>query len=645
MTVLGLIAALTLLVLPGGWISFGLLRRLQGPCQWALAVAFSPAIVALQVVVLALVGVGFSSAAWVVALVNLPAAWLFWRRSAPRRDDPSAPSWVWVISALALFAPVAALLLCVPGLRTFGWHHMMQLSAIAEIRKLPAIPEEMDLAGVRLNYGWMGHIALAAMSTLADRTPTLFYPIVNASALVAMFVPLAETARRARPANAGLMTLGAAAACLSAGLISMLAAWPRLATLVTEIRPIPLVAKLPFIDSMNVGLALLAGYIFVAVEHFRAPRPGLWLHTGIFVLGIGISYPLLFPSAALVAIAVLAGLWLRRSLNAKSEGLGEMLATALALGVAVAGCLAYTRFMQAGRHVSVVTFDLHSTLHGAKASLLIFGPWGPVVLQQLLRAIKQRDVARLVLIAGGAANLLAFLLLSMPAAVQYKFLFAVGFCWAPAMADWFTDRFQRLGLVPATGALVLLSVLSAGFMVRIHPPGWSLERVAVDERAFPPRAAEPGWAWLNAVRDGTPANTLIVHQPSFVPTSVLADRAAYIQSDALDNEPLSWRLGYSMSIEIGLLGVKSYPVGEYRMRQTVIRQVFANAPVDGQSVTQALLSLHRPVAIWFPERSSYSSWLAERGVGEAKFGEASTMTGAGSGVLWYIPETRAAPQR
>jgi hypothetical protein len=262
----------------------------------------------------------------------------------------------------------------------------------------------------------------------------------------------------------------------------------------------------------------------------------------------------------------------------------------------------------------------------------------PIVGLQALRALAQRDVARLLLVVAGTVNLLAFLALSMPSAVQYKFLFCVGLCWTPLMADWFAERFIRLGSGAATGAVALLAALSAGFVVRVHRPDADLVRVALDESSYPPRVADARFAWLSAVRDRTPASTLIVHEPSFVPTVVLAARSAYMQSNARDQDPQSWRLGYSMPVDTTLLSVKSYPADVYRARQAVVAQVFGGGAVDGPLITLSLLVLGRPVVIWFERPSSYSRWLIDQSVGELKFGDRATMTGTGRGVAWYLPE-------
>ena len=199
---IAVIAAVGLAVLPGAWLGFTVPdRRVPWQVKLAFSVALSPAVLAVEIVLFSLGGQPFSLAVYIVGLLNLFALGVIAfdvRRVGTPAPDAGSPADL--LAALGCFALLVFILLAtwlgIPNYRVYTWHNMMQIDACYQIVELPAIPQDWDLAGVRLNYGWFGLVQLTSISWLMDCPPTLVFPWLNALQLLALVVLMYETARQ-----------------------------------------------------------------------------------------------------------------------------------------------------------------------------------------------------------------------------------------------------------------------------------------------------------------------------------------------------------------------------------------------------------------------------------------------------------------
>jgi len=155
MNLLAVLSSVLLAFKPGAWLAFTLAGSATPfSTRLGLALALSPFVVGVQMLALTALGVGFGVAAGVVIVLNAPAMRLIWRGRP--RPLLAASSLAPAVGFAVLAAGIAVLWLIAPGLRIYSWHNMMQAEAVYQVIRLPRLPEEMGLAGVRLNYAWFG---------------------------------------------------------------------------------------------------------------------------------------------------------------------------------------------------------------------------------------------------------------------------------------------------------------------------------------------------------------------------------------------------------------------------------------------------------------------------------------------------------
>ncbi len=298
--------------LPGAWLGFSVPdRRIPWHVAAALSVALGPAVLAAEVVLLSVVGQPFSHSVYILCILNLPALAVIATRvrrlatdlaSSPNTAPLLAPL-LWCFGLLIAY-PLAAWLE-VPGLRVYSSHNMMQLDACYQVANLPAIPQEWDLAGLRLNYGWLGLIQLTAISRFLDCSPTLVFPWLSALQLLALVVLVNETARQFIPDHPFLTASTVAVILLGTNLVgaaSLLSYGPSF--LQGEMRTTAFIGKYFGIDTMVIGLSLAAGLVYTITLGATITIVRVWLLVPLLLVGIGLCYPLLLPSTL-----VLCGLY------------------------------------------------------------------------------------------------------------------------------------------------------------------------------------------------------------------------------------------------------------------------------------------------------------------------------------------------
>src|SRR5437764_1836920 len=99
--VLRSIGALSLFVLPGAWLAFGLtIQRSTFRGRLALSVVLGPIVMVPQFYLLRWAGLSFEHTAYVISLVNLPALWLVLRHLRGVRHPSISAVLVWSLSLL-----------------------------------------------------------------------------------------------------------------------------------------------------------------------------------------------------------------------------------------------------------------------------------------------------------------------------------------------------------------------------------------------------------------------------------------------------------------------------------------------------------------------------------------------------------------
>ncbi len=633
----GLFAAMVLAFLPGAWIGFTVPDRdIPRRVKSALSVALSPAVLAVEIALFSVVGQSFAQAAYIAVLFNLSALGVIaldMRRGATqaadaRAADLLAPLWCFGL----LIAILIAMWLGIPNLRVYSWHNMMQIDACYQIVELPAIPQEWDLAGLRLNYGWLGLIQLTAISWLLDCPPTLVFPWLNGLQLLVLVLLMYETARQF-DAQHPILTASAVAIVLlgtnGLGTLDLLAHGPRF--LQGETRMGPFIAKYSGIDAMDIGLSLVAALVYAAAVASRRNVARIWLLVPILILAIGLCYPLLVLSAVLVTCVGCVCLTCHRPLASPHYSPGTLWSVIVGTGLALALTALYLRFLSQGRPMHAIQLanprELKTNLKVAIPCIaLLFA----LAYPSTRRAWRRGETPVLLLAAAAVLTTIFFLITSMPSRVQYKHLFTSAICLAPLvstqLSTWFAGSAKRSIAYAVTTALVM-EIIGGACLWYFHRPPELSWGIPVDESSFYLRAGAGGHqTWLEAIRTETPRDTLLVLPESPLPVSTLTQRASLVAAQS----PEINRVGQGQHAEAALVGIKGYPLSVYRQRNTLRRQCYSER-ADFARLTCELQALKRPVAIVFERpHTGYFAWLQAHKLGISVAQDTNR-------IIWLLP--------
>jgi hypothetical protein len=619
-----ILGSVTLTVLPGAWVGFSVPdRRIPWPVAAALSVAFSPAVLAIQVVALSAIGLRFSDSVNWLCIFNLAALLLVAMRVARSRTNaPGSAATLSVVAPLVCFGLVIlvplTIWLAAPAWRVYGWHNMWQLEACYQIANLPAIPQEWDLAGLRLNHGWLGLVQLTAVSWQLKCSPTLVYPWLNALQLLAVVTLLYFTARQLMAEHALLTSAALAVVMLSSNLVGMVNWLNHGSKLFSgEGRTAAFIGKYVGIDPMTVGLALTGGLVYTIALATTEYMKRIWLLVPVLLLGIGLSYPLLLPSTLLICGLLCIFLRAPASSATVIYPWRTLLLMLIGLVGAVAVALFYQGFLSEGRPIHALELADKKVLwvntkRGIVCMSLPFAVAGPMIW----RGWKCGSRTVQLLSLGALACSALYLFTAMPDRVQYKNLFTAFICLVPLASVQVVAWLSRLGRgspLGALGAVALAGAVTVAFGREAFRPPELARAVPVDESSFYLHAVDcPDEHWLEAVRTKTTPATLLVSPDSALPVATLAQRGSVAPAAGR-----YFRVGNHTNADTALLGLKGYPAAVLASRRRLRNDCYSDC-ADFAAVTAELQSLGRPIAIVFDRLdAAYLAWLKAHGLGAA----------------------------
>ena len=636
MMLLATLFSLVLAVAPGAWIAFTLLdRSVAFSIRFATAIALSPFVVGAQILALTALGLSFEIAA--AATVLNAAAFVLMRPEGPIapfvRSQLLDKRFIAPVGCfLVMAAGLVALWTFAPNFRVYSWHHMMQAEAVYQVAQLPALPEEMGLAGVRMHYPWFGHIQIAGVARLADISPFLAFPVFNLAALLALFMLMLDAVLLMKPARLATAAFAATAVLLSTNLAGVLASYI-MSFYSMDLRLSTPVHKFLHFDLMTTGLALFMAVLALALIGISQFRWRRWIALLLCLAALAFIYPLLLPSALVVAgaalavphalgwlnggrlwptlEATLAGIALALPLAALAVNLALLSNVDTATPVALAGPAAIKQSLGAGLFAAIA--------------------WVPFLIPALFALWRTREPKRLTLVFAAAVSAALFVGTSMPATVNYKFLVAALLCLLPIVAEqlitWL-ERRPKLEVPIAAAAAAAVCLAIGPHIAREHVP-WGLLNTAapIAEQGFVIAPAEAErFAWMTAIRDRAPRNSIILHPLQSTPVEVFAQRPSYV----LPDDDAAPRPGYTMTAQTILEEVKGYPHDLVTPRENTLATAYSNDPdANYNDVTVALLTLGRPVAVYLPLGAAYLEWLETNGPGAALYADDDA-------VVWLI---------
>ena len=636
-------AALALTILPGSWIMYGLpISGIAPLAKLAMAIALSPAVVGLQLLILESLGVPFAISAHALVFLNLPCLFLLVRRLRADRVSGTVKSWL-------LFAPLLVMIIAIPvliwsfipGLRTYQWETMLQTDVVYTIARDGVYVEERILPGLRLAYGWIGHSYWSLIGWIGDWAPTTIYPFTNVLWIIVTFVLSYELGKSGLGFHPTTSLLGVALLILGTNMVGVVLLimtgysewWARY---FGDIRYSPFLSKFYGFDTMLWGMALLIGLALVYSVALRRRVTALGGLTFTLLASLGLIYPVLFPAGL-----VFAGCFLLLVMAGLTEDLpgytrGEIMKLGFATLLSVIAVSLYIGLTTADRDVAIFAISERESIRFK--TFRFWGAMGPFMMLAalpLIGFIRRRHGPALLLALSALALSATYIIIDLTQ-LEYKYVLAATVALAflaASVLDRLFWQHPRLGAVIMTTVATGLALITLLLVieVRAHIPGNLARGVLLDESSFwvALRPSEPDSAWTRAIREETPENTVVIAQRPGVKLSVLVGRSMYIPSD-LDG---GYVPGYNLNQRFYLLKQRGYPTSIYERRLEVVETLYTAENEDAIiGALSDLNELQRPMAIYFPRRDSYSlRWMQAQSVGRVLFSD-------GQNIVWFIDD-------
>lgn len=621
-------------LLPGAWVAYGFrLDALRWPARLALSGALSPVILAAQMVAMKAVSIPFAFIPTLLLIGNLPVLVLI-GRAVDQEQNNSKGSRKGALIGGGLCFGILALYLLIPwqlvqNLRPFAWHALWHTDITYALTRNTLLPEEPELAGLTLAYGWVGHAYWSVLGWSSNLPPTIIYAVSNLIWLFFTFLLAYAIAvsgfRLGRPA--ALMSVGLT--CLGTNVLGALAwtlegDWHWRSEYLGDIRYTPLLSKYVGFETMPFAFALLLGIALLSVVAVQQPVRQLAAPLAIVLTGLGLIYPILLPVGCLLAGALWLLLVTRLDPKTAIYPWHTLSWIAAGMGASVFLAFAFLALVTQDRSTSAIHLStieaMQLKLYHLVSALLLFAP----ALLPLGGALIKRNAPVLLLAAAGLGTMALYVVADLDK-LEYKYMLAATIVLAPLAADgidWVLYRRPAVqwGLTFAT--VIGLFILHQTLMLRVGAqiPENLLYAPALREDRFwvglEPTDANADWT--NAVRILTPEDTILVVNKSAIHISAFAGRSLYAPSD-VDGTATT---GYSVDNRFNLLTWRGYPSQLYEDRLTLVQTLYTTTSVtEMRAALATLLTLQRPVAIHFTPDIPLYQWLYTEGIGTQLFAD------------------------
>lgn len=623
-------------LLPGAWVVCGFrLNALRWPARLALSGALSPVILAVQMLVLKAVGIPFAYIPWLLLVGNLPVLALV-ARAVDEEQPESKPRSSGALIGIGLFFGILVLYLLVPwqlvqNLRPFAWHALWHTDITYALTRDTLLPEEPELAGLTLAYGWVGHVYWSVLGWSANLPPTITYAVSNLIWLLFTAILAYELAisglRLGRPAaliSVGLTCLGTNA--IGAAAWTLQRDWHWRSEYLGDIRYTPLLSKYLGFETMPFAFALLLAVALLSVIALQQPVRQLVAPLAITLTGLGLIYPILLPVGCFLAGLLWLLLVTRLDQQTTLYPWRTLLWVAAGVGASVFLSFAFLALVTQDRSTSAVHLSTAEAMRPKffhlVSALLLFVP----ALLPLGSALVKRTAPVLLFVGAGLGAMALYVVADLDK-LEYKYMLAATIVLAPVAAagvEWVFYRLPKLQWGLAFAGVIGLFVIHQTLMLRVgaqipenlvHAPPLREDRFWVGLGA-----ADTNADWTTAVRLLSPADTILVIDKSTIHISAFAGRSLYAPSDS-DGTATT---GYSVDNRFNLLIWRGYPVELYEDRRAVVETIYTTTSVTAmRAAVASLLALQRPVAIHFTPDIPMVQWLHTEGIGTEFFADDS----------------------
>jgi hypothetical protein len=612
---------------PGAWITFGL--ALDGIPLWArlfTGAMLSPLIVCLEFYAVRLMGVPFGPTAVLLVLLNLPAIYLIWKRRvriAPlNRSDWFIAAAVVVISMVCMMS-----LLLNKDARIYSAHAWLYADPVYMFARGQLVLEDPTLAGIRLTYPvWSGLIFQAVHSFLVNSPPVSCYVWSN---LLWLFFNYGLAIAITKEMGGGKLAQLSSGIWLFLGTnpvgYILMKVWPggMVHQLWGDERYTPWVSKFQLYSTMELGLGMLFAMIYLLLRSGPLTKQLLAL-IGLFLCGIGLFYPLLFPAACGIVGAKALALLAENRSRPWTFPYRDWLSLGGIVLVAALVTYAQLRFLTADKSFSNHLIFLSTIPSAARkviesliaTSLLIAG-----LALTFPACWKSRRPATVFLGAGALVNYALHAVFHIMAyGNEYKYIFVVAMCLSvfPALAvEHMWREWPRARARVALAAVALLLLTTYGHWTYVewpepgiaHNPHFKYNEPLNTRGLYIQLDPRQSWSGVcNAVRRMTPGDSIVVvnsgafYFPGFMVRSLyvsptdLSYPGVNLDADYLDSEMRG--NGRQILEERRATLFEFYNTGDHSRREQALN---------------LMLALKRPIAIVAEPQDSYLlEWLKQK---------------------------------
>jgi NO-binding membrane sensor protein with MHYT domain len=603
----GVIEFFILVLLPGSWITFSLpLTGLRPWARWLTGMALSPLVVCAQFYVLRLLGASFERTVPLLVLINVPALFLIRKRMGKLALPDLRTA---ALLAMILALPVVCLspqLLHSPTRMLYG-HPWMHTEIAYRLAAGDLIPDDPDLAGIRLFYPWEGDLYQAILSYTLGSPPLYSYIWTNLLFLICICALAAGVVAEMGGGQRARLTSGVS---LFFGVnivgYSIFQLLPNAFTIrhpgpFGDYRYTPWVLKFIDYQQMPLALAMFMAMAYLMIRQW--PRGGdksSLAVIGLLLCSIGLVYPIVFPAACgLIVAQAIALFFFPEPGTPRGLRLKQALFVGLVLLVSCGVAALHYHLMSRDRVTSALALsNWHSIASKCVASVLATCPLVAGLLFVLRSSWKRSRGPTAILLLGATSSFLLYVLLILPYfGNEYKFMFTAAICLAPFSPLALDGPLRRLGrwaLPLGVAATLILAVpLIQKTRVDWFREDFPLPPLDVSSFYLRMEERESLAALCNAIRERTPKNTIVVleHEPVHFPT--LTSRGLYAPPRGTLFFP-----GLNLKPETLLTQVKGYSKLLLETRQTEIERLFhPESAVQRAAALESMLAFHRPVAI------------------------------------------------
>lgn len=618
----GLIGWFLLVLLPGGWITFGL--SLTGFPFWMrllMGTALAPFIVCLEFYALRLLGFSFELTALLLVAVNLPVLYLIYRR----REEVSFPDFKTILGvSVVLLIPISLLLpqILDSQIRVFTGHGWMQSDVIYMLANGNLWLEEPELAGLRLDYPWAAHPFQAVLSYLLNSPPAVNYIWTNLVSFISIYGFSAYIVKelggnRFSQITAflwlvfGLNFFGYVFFTLIpsaiAGTFWMTGDW-NFTWIGGDYRITPWMLKYFFFEQGILGSSILCAIIYLLIKTSSSTlTTDILILLGLLLCAIGFIYPVFFSTAFILVCAFAFTIFLDRAKPENRNYLEKCLRLGAVLLASSALTYAFVKFLTVDRATksmilpSLSIYFAKSFLVKSVSSGVVLALYLGGILFTLRKYWKDNQNKIIILLIGGLSGVLFYVLVEIPhPSAEYKFLLTTAPCLAafPALAlQPFLERIGKKRIVVFSVIAFMLFAPAAHKIYLYYP--WTLREPppAVDTSEFNLKLdkREPLSAVCETIRKNTPLETILVIEKSEIHLPTLTQRPLYAPPSQDKVYP-----GVMIPSWFLLKILKGYDKKLLDDRRLVVQNLFQSS--DNNLRTESLnqiLQLNRPIAILF----------------------------------------------